>query len=46
MIKLLRILTICVVATVLGGIGFFAFGDIPAPSKVVVKIIPDNRFPR
>ncbi len=46
MIKLLRILTILIVVTVLGGLGFFTFWDIPAPSKTVVKIIPDTQFPR
>jgi hypothetical protein len=31
---------------VLGGGAFLAMWDIPAPSSVVEKTLPDDRFPR
>ncbi len=46
MIFSLRVLAIVTIVAILGGIGFLALSDIPAPSKTVVKTIPDNRFPR
>ena len=46
----MRKLTVTVIAVVLlavaGGAVFLAMWDIPAPSSVVERTIPDARFPR
>lgn len=35
-----------VLVILLGGAGYLAFWDIPAPSAVVEKTIPNDRFPQ
>jgi hypothetical protein len=44
--KLTRIVSIVVLAAVVGGIAFLAVWDIPAPSVPVEKVISNERFSR
>jgi hypothetical protein len=39
-------LAIFLVLVILGACLFLAFGDFPAPSTRVEKVLPDARFPR
>jgi len=44
-----RVISVLVVLSLLiigGGMAFLASWDMPAPSKSVEKVIPDERFPR
>jgi hypothetical protein len=44
--NLSRIVVILALIVLLGGGAFLATWDIPAPSNEVVKVLPDDRFPR
>lgn len=44
--KLTTAIVVIVVAFLFVGAAFLATWDIPPPSKVVEKVIPDDRFPR
>ncbi len=44
--KLATVVIVAVVAVLFLGAAFLATWDIPPPSKVVEKVIPDDRFPR
>lgn len=44
--KLTTALFVIFVVLLLVGTAFLATWDIPPPSKVVEKVIPDDRFPR
>jgi hypothetical protein len=46
MSRLLSALIALVLVVVAGGAVFLATWDIPAPSKTVERVIPDDRFPR
>ncbi len=46
MTKLSYLITVVVGVALVGGIVFLATWEIPAPSAVVEKVIPDDRFPR
>lgn len=39
-------IAIAVVLAILGGCLYLAFGDFPAPSGRVEKVLPDARFPK
>lgn len=41
-----KLVFILVVAAAVGGVGFLATWDIPAPTAKVEKVIPDERFQR
>jgi hypothetical protein len=44
--RLTIILACVVVLALVGGALYLAFGDFPAPTKPVEKILPNDRFPR
>jgi hypothetical protein len=46
MSRLLSALIVLALVVVAGGAVFLATWDIPAPSKTVERVIPDDRFPR
>jgi hypothetical protein len=39
-------LVIVLVLAVVGGCLFLAYGDFPAPSSRIEKVLPDARFPK
>lgn len=41
-----RLVVLAVAVLVVGGAVFLATWDIPAPTAVVEKVIPNDRFPR
>ena len=41
-----KLTILLIVALVAGGTVFLATWDIPAPTKQVEKVLPDNQFPR
>jgi hypothetical protein len=43
---LVRLAAVVVVLLIAGGIVLLAMWEIPAPSKPVEKVIPDDRLPR
>ncbi len=46
MTRFTLVLFLILLIAVLGGAAFLAMWDIPAPSTVVEKTLPDDRFPR
>jgi hypothetical protein len=46
MTKLSHLIIAVVVFVLVGGIVFLTTWEIPAPSAVVEKVIPNDRFPR
>ncbi|QQP89993.1 hypothetical protein IGS68_01575 [Skermanella sp. TT6] len=46
MSRLLSVLIVLVLIVAAGGSVFLATWDIPAPSRTVERVIPDDRFPR
>ncbi len=46
MTKLSYLMIVTVLLMLVGGVVFLATWEIPAPSAVVEKVIPDDRFPR
>ncbi|UEM21547.1 hypothetical protein JL100_001885 [Skermanella mucosa] len=46
MSRLLSVLIVLVLLVAAGGSVFLATWDIPAPSRTVERVIPDDRFPR
>ena len=44
--KLSRIIIALAVLVLVGGVVFLATWDIPAPASEVVKVLPNDRFPR
>ena len=46
MMRLTAIILIFLVILIIGGVILLATWDIPAPSSMIEKIIPDERFPR
>jgi hypothetical protein len=40
------ILGAVVLLAIAGGLLYLAFGDFPAPTKPVEKVLPNDRFPR
>ena len=44
--NLSRLVTIAVLALIVGGAVFLATWDIPAPVTTVEKVLPDDQFPR
>ncbi len=46
MLKLTVAILVLVVVLLGGGVTYLALWDIPAPSKSVEKVIPDERLPR
>ncbi|WP_173380463.1 hypothetical protein [Azospirillum sp. B510] len=46
MSRFLSILFVLLLLVVVGGTVFLASWDLPAPSKTVEKVLPDERFPR
>ncbi|EWY42734.1 hypothetical protein N825_02435 [Skermanella stibiiresistens SB22] len=46
MSRLLSVLIVLALIVVVGGAAFLATWDMPAPSKTVERVIPDDRFPR
>ncbi len=46
MTKLTYVIILTVLVVLVGGVVFLATWEIPAPSAVVEKVIPDDRFPR
>jgi len=46
MSRLLSALIVLALVVVAGGAVLLATWDIPAPSKTVERVIPDDRFPR
>ncbi|HTH98985.1 MAG TPA: hypothetical protein VL574_16330 [Stellaceae bacterium] len=43
--KLLLVLVALILVTIVGGVGYLAFANVPAPSTAVHKVLPDDRFP-
>jgi len=41
-----KFVILVVLVLILGGIGFLAAWDIPAPVNNIEKVLPDDRFPR
>ncbi|QCG98992.1 hypothetical protein E6C67_28110 [Azospirillum sp. TSA2s] len=46
MSRFLSILFVLLLLVIAGGVVFLASWDLPAPSKTVEKVLPDERFPR
>ena len=46
MTRLSYLIIVTVLLVLVGGVVFLATWEIPAPSGVVEKVIPDDRFPR
>ena len=46
MSRVISVLFVLLLFVVGGGMAFLASWDMPAPSKTVEKVIPDERFPR
>ncbi|WP_162630000.1 hypothetical protein [Azospirillum ramasamyi] len=46
MSRFLSILFVLLLVVTAGGMIFLASWDLPAPSKTVEKVLPDERFPR
>ena len=46
MSRFLSILLVLLLLVIAGGMVFLASCDLPAPSKTVEKVLPDERFPR
>ncbi|WP_168220325.1 hypothetical protein [Azospirillum thermophilum] len=46
MSRFLSVLVILLLLVIGGGMAFLASWDMPAPSKTVEKVLPDERFPR
>ena len=46
MSRVISVLFVLLLLVVGGGMAFLASWDMPAPSKTVEKVIPDERFPR
>ncbi|HYD69642.1 hypothetical protein [Azospirillum sp.] len=46
MSRALSVLILLLLVVIGGGMAFLAAWDMPAPSKTVEKVIPDDRFPR
>ncbi|AWB06370.1 hypothetical protein A6A40_14770 [Azospirillum humicireducens] len=46
MSRFLSILIVLLLLVIAGGMVFLASWDLPAPSKTVEKVLPDERFPR
>ncbi|QCG88588.1 hypothetical protein E6C72_04845 [Azospirillum sp. TSH100] len=46
MSRFLSILFVLLLLVIAGGMVFLASWDLPAPSKTVEKVLPDERFPR
>ena len=46
MTRVVILLVIVLVLAIFAGCLFLAFGDFPAPSKPVEKVLPDARFPK
>lgn len=44
--KLTTAIAAAIVVLIVVGMAFVSTWDIPPPSKVVEKVIPDDRFPR
>ncbi len=44
--KVVLVLLAVVVIAVIGGLGWLAFWDIPAPNQPIERVIPDARFPK
>jgi hypothetical protein len=44
--RMSAVITILLLAAVVGGVGMLATWDIPAPVSTVEKVLPDERFPR
>lgn len=46
MSRFLSVLVILLLLVIGGGMAFLASWDMPAPSKTMEKVLPDERFPR
>lgn len=46
MLKLTVAIIVLIVVLLGGGVAYLALWDIPAPSKSVEKVVPDERLPR
>ncbi|AWJ84341.1 hypothetical protein TSH58p_12870 [Azospirillum sp. TSH58] len=46
MSRVISVLFVLFLFVIGGGMAFLASWDMPAPSKTVEKVIPDERFPR
>ena len=46
MSRFLSILFVLLLLVIAGGMVFLASWDLPAPSKTVEKVLPEERFPR
>lgn len=46
MSRVISVLAVLLLLVIGGGMAFLASWDMPAPSKPVEKVIPDERFPR
>ena len=46
MSRFVSVLLILLLLVIGGGMAFLASWDMPAPSKAVEKVLPDERFPR
>ena len=44
--RVVVLLVIVLVLAILGAFLFLAFGDFPAPSNRIEKVVPDARFPK
>lgn len=46
MSKVRLIIISLVIVVLLGGFGFLAIWEIPAPQQQIEKVLPDERFPK
>lgn len=46
MSRFVSVLVVLLLLLIGGGMAFLASWDMPAPSKTVEKVLPDERFPR
>lgn len=46
MSRVLSVLIVLILLVLGGGMAVLAAWDLPAPSKTVEKVLPDDRFPR